>query len=593
MKKRKRVTKRAAKRTIKLWAVLALAVSFIIVQTVQIVAEASDGNVDLSNPSVVVNSISELQNAVENAEDGAVIGINSVITVDTNVGQMGSNESDKHLYLVRVNGNACFDIVQGGNLTLCNMTIDGNKSYLAGYQPMFLVTGMLFLNNCTVQNCSSPNQGGAVFIEGNGNLVTEGVVFDGNSAYQGGHIYSGGSANLNNSIFKNGTAASDGGAVKVCSGTFLSLSNCKLYENRASAYGGGISNSGNTTLSGSIIYGNTAPAGADIANDIHASRFVMDSITDVAAVYEEAGVTPVEWVYDCSESTPDIEALFDSTNPDSLLKLIYENHNSDGGDTGNDENGGDNSGDDTGGSGDNTDNAGDVSGNDTGNTGNDENNTGNGDNNAGDNAGNTGDNGNNAGNDNTGNSVSTSTNSGTIPQTAGTADSHDNKSTTSTTTNNYYTYNTPANNTTASEKKSSNNQTETKEDVNAVKDTEKAGNTDVQETKDISGISADSANVQIPDNIKLNLNNVDIVYEMTDGVSNIEISNERKESGQADNASVVPATSVAAGEVPAVESSEKESALNWYEIIKMILLAAILLVVIPKPTVRRTANSTD
>lgn len=580
MKKRKKTTKREVKRTMKLWTVLTMAVLFIIVQTVQIVAEASDGNVDLSNPSLVVNSISELQNAVENADDGAVIGIDSVITVDTNVGQLGSNESGKHLYLVRVNGNAGFDIVSGGNLTLCNMTIDGNKSYLAGYQSMFHVSGMLFLNNCTVQNCSSPNQGGAVFIEGNGNLVTEGAIFDGNSAYQGGHIYSNGSANLNNSIFKNGNAASDGGAVKVCSGTFLSLSNCKLYENRASAYGGGISNSGNTTLSGSIIYGNTAPAGADIANDIYSSRFEMDSIANVIVVYEEVGVTPVEWVYDCSESTPDIEALFDSTNPDSLLKLVYEEHRSDGGDTGDNEGDGDNSGDNIGDSGDDTGNSGDVSGNDTGNNGNGENNTSNGDNNAGS----TGGGGNNAENSNAGAAASTT------PQTTGTADSHDNKSTTSTTTNNYYTYNTPANNASDSEKKSSSNQAETKEDVSAVKDTETTKNTDVQETKDNSDVSADSANVQIPDNIKLNLNNVDIVYEMTYGVSNIEISNERN---QADDSAIASTVSTTTDEISVAESSEKESVLNWYEIIKMILLTAILLVVIPKSAVGKTANSIE
>lgn len=134
----------------KLWVVLTLFISLISVQTMQIMAEASAENVDFSNPAVVVSSFSELQNAVENANDGDVIGFDSVITIDTSVGQLGSIESDRHLYLVRMDGNACFDILQGGNITFCNMTIDGRKSQFAGTPSMFRVEGMLFLNSLTV-----------------------------------------------------------------------------------------------------------------------------------------------------------------------------------------------------------------------------------------------------------------------------------------------------------------------------------------------------------------------------------------------------------------------------------------------------------
>lgn len=66
MKKRKKLKK--------LWVVLTLFISLISVQTMQIMAEASTENVDFLNPVVVVSSFSELQNAVENANDGDVIG---------------------------------------------------------------------------------------------------------------------------------------------------------------------------------------------------------------------------------------------------------------------------------------------------------------------------------------------------------------------------------------------------------------------------------------------------------------------------------------------------------------------------------------
>ncbi len=93
--------------------------------------------------------------------------------------------------------------------------------------------------------------------------------------------------------------------------------------------------------------------------------------------------------------------------------------------------------------------------------------------------------------------------------------------------------------------------------------------------------------MQIPDNISLNLVDVDIVYDMTDGISNIEISNarERTDFPTAETVSVK-----ALSAFPAAADAEEDSAINWYEIIKMALLAAILLIVIPKPEPKRRSK---
>lgn len=363
------------------------------------------------------------------------------------------------------------------------------------------------------------------------------------------------------------------------------MTNCKLYENSALAYGGGISNSGNTTLSGSIIFGNTAPVGADIANDIYAGRFGMDDIENVKPVYEEEGVTPVEWIYDCTESTPDIEAMFDNGNPNSLLKLVYEDHRSGNGDTGDDTgDSGENTGDDTG----NTEGGADNTGDSAGNTGD------NGDN-AGGNTGTGNDTGNinagdNSGNDGTGDKENTGNNTGApetsaaknenTSQTTNNTDSHENKSTTTTTTNYYYADNTPTStpNLPVLEKQNNNNSS-------VVPKEEAVSSENVNDNQTVSD------NMQIPDNIKLNLYNVDIVYEMTDGISDIAISNEKGLSGQSGNTAVVSEPSVTAGTAPDDRVAEdKPFSANWYEIIKMVLLAAILLVVIPRTRIKKTED---
>ena len=91
-----------------------------------------------------------------------------------------------------------------------------------------------------------------------------------------------------------------------------------------------------------------------------------------------------------------------------------------------------------------------------------------------------------------------------------------------------------------------------------------------------------SASAQIPDNIKLDLGNVDIVYEMNDGISNIAISNRREAVGETENVVEVPAS----GQEGTLTNTPP---LNWYEVVKMLLLAAIFIVVIPKPNLKKNS----
>jgi len=126
----------------KLCIVLALAISLIAVQTMQMAAEAAE------TPSVTAGNLAEFGMALDQVEDGGTIGITSVITIDSFMGQMGIE--NKHVQIVRMSADAGFEIVQGGNVTMCNMSFDGNSSEVTAARPMFLVSGSLTLDRASI-----------------------------------------------------------------------------------------------------------------------------------------------------------------------------------------------------------------------------------------------------------------------------------------------------------------------------------------------------------------------------------------------------------------------------------------------------------
>lgn len=109
-------------------------------------------------------------------------------------------------------------------------------------------------------------------------------------------------------------------------------------------------------------------------------------------------------------------------------------------------------------------------------------------------------------------------------------------------------------------------------------------------------------NVQMPDNIKLNLQYVDVIYEMTDGRSNIEISTSTQQQANATMAStsqpvmesaavqersVMQTASAFSDNIPQQESFS----IDWYEVIKILLLAALFIVLVPKPKKKRISQN--
>jgi hypothetical protein len=162
------------------------------------------------------------------------------------------------------------------------------------------------------------------------------------------------------------------------------------------------------------------------------------------------------------------------------------------------------------------------------------------------------------------------------PSSYTTSETYEDKSTT--TTNNYYTYNTsPA----ISDKDKQDN--EVPETQTTAKN-EDSASTSVSQ----SSIKADtgvytgiSSSIQSADTIKLDLSDVDIVYEMKDGVASLEISN--GEDKTYDMGYSIDESVTALSDMTISGSVDTEKSVNWYEVAEMIILAAIFIVVIPKP----------
>lgn len=689
----------------KILLVFSLIAALISVQSLQIVANASQGDSipDFSNPTVITGDSDSLYQAVQNASNGDVIGINGTIEVNAGISALGN--SDKTLYLVRMNESACLRIT--GQLELTNLIIDGRS--LNTSLPMIYVgdQGNCYLSSCTIQNCINQDNGGAIYCKGH--IGVNNSFLKNNQAKNGGHIYlAAGSASLYQSEASGGIASEAGGAIY--NNAFTSsfqIMDSKLHSNTSGIIAGGICNFSTLKIIRSAIYGNSSPNASDISNSQYSS-LEMPELNELMETYQAAGIIPTEWVSDVSADIEwQISRDYDLTNEKAMMKLTYQtignsddtgdNDNPDEGntddsgnlgDTGNTDDSGNsgdsgntddsgnsgdgdntddsgNSGDggntDDSGNGDNTDdngnssdtgntddsgNAGDSNGSDNPDSGNsgDNNNSDTGDNgntedsgNSGD-TGNTEDNGNqdtgdkpdtddsgnsdNSGNaddnkkddtDNQGNSSdigdknnNETSNSNNTTNTQGdtsttstnnnittTDDRSDNSksdyhnSTTNNTTNNYYDRSAADGNNNKRTSDSSNGSSTVNSTTNYYSGANPNTTSNVQENT-VSGNTASNQDIQLPDNIKLNLTNVDVVYEMVNGRSNIEISTNQTSSVEQTSTQTVQqeqvpmTTALASAPVSTAKEVKQSSVINWYEIVKLVLLGAIIMLVLPK-----------
>lgn len=287
------------------------------------VTELNNGNQATLQSKVIVSSYDELAQAIDEAEDGDVIGIDNVIQVEDDNIVLGNNT--KRITIIRSARKSGIEI-SGKNPVINNIVFDGNGiEYKDIFYPMLDAKNGGKFTDLEIRNCHNNIWGAALKITG-GTVVVSECNFHDNVGSESAHIGVMGAEDISiyRSIFKNGHVENCAGAIGVYSkGMSALIKDCIITGNHADGYAGGIVNWGNLTLSNTVIYSNTALCGADIMN-YPDSEFHMDSLEQIKETYESVSIRPKEWIADYDDE------VLQGVNPSGIydknayLKLIYE-----------------------------------------------------------------------------------------------------------------------------------------------------------------------------------------------------------------------------------------------------------------------------
>lgn len=155
-------------------------------------------------------------------------------------------------------------------------------------------------NDCTFEN-SYALAGGAIEIQGDSQVE------------------------INNCNIKNCGAVTCGGAIDNSSyAATCTITDGTITGNKANDFGGGVSNAGNTTITGTKVYANSAVnGGADVATTISGVTTLTDTVEQLNELFSTDNLEVTGWVcdYDFDENIyiPNV----DPTKENALLKLEY------------------------------------------------------------------------------------------------------------------------------------------------------------------------------------------------------------------------------------------------------------------------------
>ena len=469
--------------------------------------------------TVQVSTWDDLLAAVIASQEGNVIEVMDAITIPSGI----ALNPGGRITIKRGTADAALRNAWNSDTSVKNTfeNIDFDGGEISSLNTMIELNSSADFTNCSVKNCFTNSS--AVTIS-NGEASFNGCTFSQNKGNSGSHIgiHTNSKVTIQNCTFTGGQSGNIGGAI------LMALDNCDveitgstITGNSASTVGGGIYNRGTLVVTSSKIYGNTAEKGADIYSAVPMT--IETQVTDLEAIYADENISVHGWLTETNE----INEIF--------MKLDYENNpepdNSDNtGDQGQDAGSSDDSG--------NTDHSTPSDSSSNNST--------------------TSTNANTTSTD----SSQTTTNSGNTTTDNRRTESSDNHS--STTDNYYQTEQTPVQQPQVQSEQA-------KEPViinNYIQPSEQGQTASQEQQVDIPASEPEQQTIPAPDpsnNIRIDAKGADVVFEVKDGVYSISIN--ASEPVQDASASV----------------PETKSSVNWYEIIKIVLLAALAVNMLWKP----------
>jgi predicted outer membrane repeat protein len=212
-----------------------------------------------------------LRQAISNATSGdtivfsatGTITLTTQITINKDLTIIGPGATS--LAIDGNNNSWIFSISSGNTVAISGMTFQNGDASLSGLGGAIYNDGILTINNSNFSG-NSADDGGAIWSEDDSTLTINNSTFSGNSSSgNGGAIYSDFDSilTINNSTFSD-NSANYGGALQT-TGSIVEINNSTFSDNSATASGGAIYlfGSASVTINNSIISGNTAIVSGD------------------------------------------------------------------------------------------------------------------------------------------------------------------------------------------------------------------------------------------------------------------------------------------------------------------------------------------
>lgn len=547
-----------------------LLIALVTVQVVQVTALASE-----EGQAVQVSTWDDLLAAVIASQEGDVIEVMDVITIPSGI----ALNPGGRITIKRGTADALIQNEWNNDTSVKNTfeNIDFDGGEISSLNTMIELHSSADFTNCSVNNCFT-NSSAVTII--NGEASFNECTFSQNKGNQGSHIIitTNSKVTIQNCTFTGGRSGHIGGAIFMISNDCnVEITGSTITGNSASTVGGGIYNRGTLLVTSSKIYGNTAEKGADIYSELPIT--IETQVTDLEAIYADENISVHGWLTETNEINEIFMKLDYENNPEPSEPDNTDNTGDQGQDAGgsNDDSGNTDPSTPSDSSGDQGDSSGTGGNGDSGNTG--QPGTGSdsfdqGGSVAGDNT--STDNSSNSTTDNSSNNSTTSTNANTSSTDSSQTTTNSGNTTTdnrrtessdnhSSTTYNYYqTEQTPVQHPQVQSEQA-------KEPViinNYIQPSEQGQTASQGQQVDIPASEPEQQAIPAPDpsnNIRIDAKGADVVFEVKDGVYSISIN--ASEPVQDASASV----------------PETKSSVNWYEIIKIVLLAALVVNMLWKP----------